>query len=143
MSDKRIKRSWTLIAIAAVIIIISSILPLPEGLTRQGMQSFGVIIGAIVLWVGEAMNMAVIGIFMAALLTFMGVMTPADMFKGFGGSVFFFMVGTMSITTAMASTTVPTRLAGLIMKWAKNNPRKLVVGPTSRPARCSLLWESL
>ena len=128
MSDKRIKKSWTLIGIAAVIIILSSFLPLPEGLTRQGMQSFGVIIGAIVLWVGEAMNMAVIGIFMAALLTFMGVMTPGDMFKGFGGSVFFFMVGTMSITTAMASTTVPTRLAGLIMKWAKNNPRKLVVG---------------
>ena len=97
-------------------------------LTRKGMQSFGIILAAIVLWVGEAMNMAVIGIFMASLLTFMGIMTPGRMFSGFGGSVFFFMVGTMSITTALASTTVPTRLAGLIMKWAKNSPRKLVVG---------------
>jgi len=126
--EKKNGKTALLIAIAAVIIIISSVLPCPEGLTRQGMQSFGIILGAIVLWVGEAMNMAVIGIFMAALLTFMGVITPSDMFKGFGGSVFFFMVGTMSITTAMASTTIPTRIAGFIMKWAKNSPRKLIVG---------------
>ncbi|MDO5331652.1 MAG: SLC13 family permease [Bacillota bacterium] len=114
--------------IAAVLIIISSVLPCPEGLTRAGMQSFGVILGAIVLWVSEALNMAVTGIFMAALLVFLKVMSAADMFKGFGGSVFFFMVGTMSITTAMASTTIPTRIAGAIMTWAKKSPRKLVVG---------------
>ena len=116
------------IAIAAVIVIISCVLPLPEGLTRAGMQSFGIILAAIVLWVSEALNMAVTGIFMAALLVFMKVMSANDMFKGFGGSVFFFMVGTMSITTAMASTTIPTRIAGAIMTWAKKSPRKLVVG---------------
>lgn len=114
--------------IAAALIILSSVLPLPEGLSRAGMQSFGVILGAIVLWVSEALNMAVTGIFMAALLVFLKVMSPNDMFKGFGGSVFFFMVGTMSITTAMASTTIPTRIAGAIMTWAKKSPRKLVVG---------------
>ena len=117
-----------LIAAAAMLIIASCVLPLPEGLSRAGMQSFGIILAALVLWIGEAMNMAVVGIFMAALLVFMGVMPAADMFKGFGGSVFFFMVGTMSITTAMAATSIPTRLAGLIMKWAKKSPRKLVVG---------------
>ena len=89
--------------VAAALILLTSLLPCPEGLTRAGMQSFGVILAAIVLWVTEAMNMAVTGIFMATLLVFMKVLTPGDMFKGFGGSVFFFMVGTMSITTAMAS----------------------------------------
>ena len=122
------KKKGILIAVAALIIVAACLLPLPEGLTRQGMQAWGVVLAAIVLWVGEAMNMAVTGIFMATLLVFMGVMTPGDMFKGFGGSVFFFMVGTMSITTAMASTTIPKRIAGTIMKWAKNSPRKLVVG---------------
>jgi len=114
--------------IAAALIALSSVLPCPEGLTRAGMQSFGIILASIVLWVTETMNMAVTGIFMATLLVFMKILTPGDMFKGFGGSVFFFMVGTMSITTAMASTTIPTRIAGLIMTWAKRSPRKLVVG---------------
>lgn len=122
------KNTTTLLIVAAILIFLSSVLPCPEGLSRQGMQSFGVILAAIVLWVGEAMNMAVVGIFMAALLVFLQVMTPGEMFKGFGGSVFFFMVGTMSITTAMASTTIPTRIAGAIMMWAKRSPVKLVVG---------------
>jgi len=126
--EKSNSKKLTFVAIAAVIVALSCILPLPEGLTRTGMQSFGVIIAAIVLWVSEALNMAVTGIFMSALLVFMKVMTPGDMFKGFGGSVFFFMVGTMSITTAMASTTIPTRIAGLIMTWAKKSPVKLTVG---------------
>ena len=127
MSKSNSKKAVLLI-VAAVLIIASCILPLPEGLTREGMQSFGIILAALVLWIGEAMNMAVVGIFMAALLVFMKVLTANDMFKGFGGSVFFFMVGTMSITTAMASTTIPTRIAGAIMKWAKKSPRKLVIG---------------
>ena len=122
------KKKGMLIGIAAILIIATCFLPLPEGLTRAGMQSLGIILAALVLWIGEAMNMAVVGIFMATLLVFMGVMSPNDMFKGFGGSVFFFMVGTMSITTAMASTTIPTRIAGAIMKWAKQSPRKLVIG---------------
>lgn len=122
------KNKPLIIIIAAVIIIISFVLPLPEGLTRAGMKSFGVILASIVLWVSEALNMAVTGIFMSALLVFINVLSPAEMFKGFGGSVFFFMVGTMSITTAMASTTIPTRVAGIIMTWAKKSPRKLVVG---------------
>jgi len=126
--EKKNSKQLLFIAIAAVIVLISCVLPLPEGLTRAGLQSWGVILAAIVLWVSEALNMAVTGIFMAALLVFMKVMTPNDMFKGFGGSVFFFMVGTMSITTAMASTTIPTRIAGAIMTWAKKSPRKLVVG---------------
>ncbi len=122
------KNKSLILVIAAVFIIASCVLPLPEGLTHAGMQSFGVILAAIVLWVSEALNMAVTGIFMSTLLVFMKVLSPGEMFKGFGGSVFFFMVGTMSITTAMASTTIPTRIAGTIMTWAKKSPRKLVVG---------------
>lgn len=121
-------RKTVFLVLAAALILLSSFLPCPEGLTRAGLQSFGIILAAIVLWVTETMNMAVTGIFMATLLVFMKILSPSDMFKGFGGSVFFFMVGTMSITTAMASTTIPTRIAGMIMKWAKQSPRKLVVG---------------
>ena len=126
MIIRKNKTVW--LVIAAALIIAFSLLPCPEGLSRPAMQTFGIILAAIVLWVNEAMNLAVVGIFMSTLLVFMKIIGANDMFKGFGGSVFFFMVGTMSITTAMASTTIPTRLAGLIMTWAKRSPRKLVVG---------------
>ena len=65
------------------------------------------------------------------------------MFKGFGGSVFFFMIGTMSITTALASTTIPTRMAGAILSWSKNNPIKLVLGFTVGTAVLSSIMSTI
>ena len=100
-------KAYVMLAIAVVILVLSRVLPLPEGLTREGLTALGIMIAALVLWITEAMNMAVTTILLCCMLPFFGVMKPAEMFKGFGGSVFFFMIGTMSITTALASTTIP------------------------------------
>ena len=137
------KRALLMLAIAAVIVILSRILPLPEGLSRSGLTALAIMIAALVLWVSEAMNMAVTTILLCCMLPFLGVMTPRDMFKGFGGSVFFFMIGTMSITTALASTTIPNRMAGAILAWSKNNPRKLVLGFTLGTAVLSSIMSNM
>ena len=136
-------KALVMIAIAVVILILSRVLPLPEGLSREGMTALGVMIAALVLWVSEAMNMAVTTILLVCMLPFFGVMKPAEMFKGFGGSVFFFMIGTMSITTALASTTIPTRMAGGILAWSKNNPVKLVLGFTVGTAVLSSIMSNI
>ena len=135
------QRKTLYLFIAAALILLSSFLPCPEGLTRQGMQSFGIILASIVLWVTETMNMAVTGIFMATLLVFMKILSPNDMFKGFGGSVFFFMVGTMSITTAMASCS-GRRNRPASWWWASASARRCCRRScrTSPPARCSHRW---
>ena len=147
-------KALVMIAIAVVILILSRVLPLPDGLSREGMTALGVMIAALVLWVSEAMNMAVTTILLVCMLPFFGVMKPAEMFKGFGGSVFFFMIGTMSITTALASTTIPNRMAGAILAWSKNNPGSWSWAspwaprscppscPTCPPAPCSPPWAS-
>jgi len=101
-------KAYIMIAIAVVILIVSRIMPLPAGLSREGLTALAIMIAALVLWISEAMNMAVTTILLCCMLPLLGVLSPAEMFKGFGGTVFFFMVGTMSITTALASTTVPT-----------------------------------
>lgn len=57
------KKKGILIAVAALIIVAACLLPLPEGLTRQGMQAWGVVLAAIVLWVGEAVIKFTVSIF--------------------------------------------------------------------------------
>ncbi len=136
-------KAYIMLAIAVVILVLSRIVPLPEGLTREGITALGVMIAALVLWISEAMNMAVTTILLCCMLPFFGVMTPAAMFKGFGGSVFFFMIGTMSITTALASTTIPTRIAGGILTWSKNNPVKLTLGFTIGTAVLSSIMSNI
>ena len=136
-------KAYVMIAIAVVILVLSRVLPLPEGLSREGMSALAIMLAALVLWITEAMNMAVTTILLVCMLPFFGVMKPAEMFKGFGGSVFFFMIGTMSITTALASTTIPTRMAGAILSWSKNNPVKLVLGFTVGTAVLSSIMSNI
>lgn len=40
--------------IATALIVLSCLLPCPDGLTRACMQSFGIMMAAIVLWITEA-----------------------------------------------------------------------------------------
>ncbi len=136
-------RPFIMLGIALLILILARVLPLPAGLTRAGLTALAIMIAALVLWVSEAMNMAVTTILLCCMLCFLGVMSPRDMFKGFGGSVFFFMIGTMSITTALASTTIPNRMAGAILSWSKNNPRKLVLGFTLGTAVLSSIMSNM
>jgi sodium-dependent dicarboxylate transporter 2/3/5 len=126
--EKKLSTKLVMVAIAVIIVILSRVLPLPEGLTREGLTALAIMIAALVLWISEAMNMAVTTVILTCMIPLLKVNTPADMFKGFGGSVFFFMVGTMAITTALASTTIPTRIAGFILKVSKNSPVKLTIG---------------
>ncbi|MBE6914810.1 MAG: transporter [Ruminococcaceae bacterium] len=136
-------KAYIMIAIAVVILIVSRIMPLPAGLSREGLTALAIMIAALVLWISEAMNMAVTTILLCCMLPLLGVLSPAEMFKGFGGTVFFFMVGTMSITTALASTTVPTRMAGMILSWSKNSPTKLVLGFTVGTAVLSSIMSNI
>ena len=141
--QKKSAKPFIMLGIALVILILARTLPLPEGLSRAGLTALAIMIAALVLWVSEAMNMAVTTILLCCMLPLLSVMTPRDMFKGFGGSVFFFMIGTMSITTALASTTIPNRMAGAILSWSKNNPRKLVLGFTLGTAVLSSIMSNM
>ena len=131
----------TLISIA--IVILSAVLPVPEGLSREGMLVLGLMAGALVMWVTEAVNMAVTTILVCVLLPFLGIMPAADMYSSFAGKVFFFMIGTFSITAALATTSIPTRIAGAILKWAGKNPRKLVLGFTIGTALLSSIMSNV
>ena len=118
----------TLISVAVVVLF--ALLPTPDGLDRKGMLVLGLMASAMIMWVSEAVNMAVTTILVCVLIPFFGIMPAADMYASFAGKVFFFMIGTFSITAALATTSIPTRIAGFILNWAGKNPRKLVLGFT-------------
>lgn len=131
----------TLVSIA--IVVIFRLLPCPEGLSREGMTVLGLMVAALIMWITEAVNMAVTTILVCVLLPFLGCMTGAEMYASFGGKVFFFMIGTFSITAALATTTIPTRIAGFILRLAGKSTRKLVLGFTIGTAVLSSIMSNV
>jgi len=130
MTTKTSHRNALITIFSVAVFILFRFLPLSEGLSREAMTVLGLMVAALLMWVTEAVNMAITTILVCVMLPFFGCMTNAEMYSNFGSKVFFFMVGTFSITAALATTTLPTRMAGFILRWAGKNPRKLVLGFT-------------
>ena len=128
---------------AVFLVFLSRILPLPEGLTREGLTSIVLLVAAIVLWVTEAMDLAAITIMIVATIPFFKIMPASSMFSSFAGSVFFFVLATFALTAALASSTLPTRIAGLILRWSGQNSKKLVIGFTLGTAILSAIMSNV
>lgn len=137
------KKNLIAVLVAIVIVIISAVITPPAGLDQKGMIVLGLMLAALIMWVTEAVNMAITTILVCVMLVFLGCMTGPEMYASFGSKVFFFMVGTFSITAALATTTIPTRIAGFILKIAGKSPFKLILGFTIGTAILSSIMSNV
>lgn len=128
---------------AVLLVFLSRIIPLPEGLTREGLTSIVLLLAAIILWVTEAMDLAIITILMVSTIPFFNIMPAGSMFSSFAGSVFFFVLATFGLTAALVTSSIPTRIAGLILRWSGQNSRKLVMGFTLGTALLSSIMSNV
>lgn len=131
------------VLVAIAIVVVSAVITPPAGLDQKGMIVLGLMLAALLMWVTECVNMAVTTILVCVMLVFLGCMTGAEMYSSFGGKVFFFMVGTFSITAALATTSIPTRIAGFILKIAGKSPLKLILGFTIGTAVLSSIMSNV
>ena len=132
-----------IVLVAIAVVVAFSLIPPPEGLDQHGMIVLGLMLAALIMWVTEVVNMAITTILVCVMLVFTGCITGPQMYSNFGSKVFFFMVGTFSITAALATTSIPTRIAGFILKVAGKSPMKLVLGFTLGTAVLSSIMSNV
>jgi sodium-dependent dicarboxylate transporter 2/3/5 len=101
-------------------------MPLPEGLSREGLTAIALLFAALAMWLCETMNLAAVTIVIVALLPFLKVLDVTTTFSQFAGKVFFFVLATFALTAALATSTIPTRIAGFALKLSGENPFKLI-----------------
>lgn len=114
------------LAIAILFVVVSSIVPPPEGLSRGGLQMMGIILYAVTLWTGNVTNTAVVGLSSLVLVSFLGIMPAQELLHSLGNPTLFFMIGSMAITVAIEKTSIPQKIAKLILSVSRGN-RKIIV----------------
>ena len=72
----------TIFSVAAFILFRN--LPLPAVFSREAMTVLGLMVAALLMWVTEAVNMAITTILVCVMLPFFGCMTAAEMYSSFG-----------------------------------------------------------
>lgn len=126
--QKAQKKSFIWIGLCAILIAASVLVPAPAGLGREGLSAIAILLSAIVLWISEALPLAVTTLLCCVLLPFFNVMPLNDMFMRFGNSTFFFMIATFCLTAAIVDSTIPKRVSLALMKWAGRSGMKLILG---------------
>ncbi len=115
------------VLIAVALLLASSLLlPLPAGLTRPGACSIMLLLCAILLWVTNALPLAVTTILCATVMPFFGILDLNSVFMRFTNSTFFFMLATFCLTIAISSSSIPQRVSLYLMRQAGTSSTKLL-----------------
>lgn len=141
------------IGLFIVIVLAAAVIPLPDGLTRQGMLSIALLIGAVVWWVMEIMPIAVSTFLVVIMLPWI-CLIGGDMdlgtseafglvWKEFANSVFFFVLATFALTAALTNTNIPNRIASFVLRRADHSSRKVIIGFTIGTALLSAFMSNV
>ncbi len=112
------------LAVCAAVILF----PTPEGLTSEGQSAIAVFALCFVLWVTQALPLAVTSLLAIVLLPLLRVIPPTRAFALFGNPVIFFILGAFILAAALLKSGLSTRLAVLFLSRFGGSPRSLLAG---------------
>ena len=105
-------RRKTLSIIIAFAVCVGIVLaPTPAGLTREGQNALAIFALCFVLWVGNALPLAVTSLLAIVLLPTLRVLPASRSFELFGSPVVFFILGAFILAAALMRSGLSTRLA--------------------------------
>jgi sodium-dependent dicarboxylate transporter 2/3/5 len=142
MQPRRIANHWGLaLAFAALLVVL--LLPLPAGLPVAGHRMLAILAFAVVVWVTEAIDYAVSGIVIAALMAFLLGFSPSPTnpnvvmgtaagltlaFGGFANTALVLAASALFLAAAMAVTGLDRRIALTILSRVGVKTRHVVAG---------------
>lgn len=114
------------IAVAAAFWYIAS-MPGLEGLTLEGQRAIAVFLLCLVLWVSNAVPLAITGLFAIVLVPLLGVLSRKDTYALFGNEAVFFILGAFILAGAVMHSGLSNRIALNIMDRFGDSPRRLLI----------------
>ncbi|MCK4460336.1 MAG: anion permease, partial [candidate division Zixibacteria bacterium] len=102
--------------------------PAPDGLTREGQNALAIFALCFVLWVSNALPLAVTSLFAIVLLPTLRVLPASRSFELFGSPVVFFILGAFILAAALMRSGLSTRLALAFLRRFGGSPKSLLAG---------------
>lgn len=115
------------LALAALVAIITVLLPAPEGLTPAGKNLVGVFAVALILWVTEGIPIAVTSLLVIVLQPLLQIATPPAAIAGFMTPVFFFVLTMFCIAQVVVESGLARRFAVSLLLLSGNDSRRVVL----------------
>ena len=107
--------------------VVTFLLPTPEGLTPGGKNLIGVFAVALILWVTEAIPIAVTSLLVIVLQWLLQIAPPVAAIAGFMTPVFFFVMTMFCIAEVVVSSGLARRFAVALLTRSGNDSRRVVL----------------
>ncbi|MFQ5427374.1 MAG: SLC13 family permease [Thermodesulfobacteriota bacterium] len=103
------------------------LLPAPEGLGVGGMRAIAVFLLCLVLWVSNAVPVAITGLFAIVLVPLLGILPRESTYSLFGNEAVFFILGAFILSGAVMQSGLSNRVALRLMEKYGGSPKRLVI----------------
>jgi sodium-dependent dicarboxylate transporter 2/3/5 len=120
-------RIYAGLGLALTAAVLTLALPTPDGLTPQAKHLAGVFVVGIILWVTEAIPIAVTSLLVVLLQPLFQVTTVGAAVGGFMTPVFFFVLAMFCIAQVVVDSGLARRFALLLLERARTDSRRVVL----------------
>lgn len=115
------KKGINFIGIFVAIVVFSIILYLPILENQKAQQAFAVLIMVAILWITEAIPLALTGLLIPLLGISMNLLSPSEGFKEFANPILFLFMGGFVLAGALSRHKLDKMLAQKLIKLARGN----------------------
>ncbi len=120
------KINYTILAFAVLFLFI--VLPSPEGLSKEGEMTLGILAMAVILWITDAIPVAATGLLIMGLQPLLGIMPATNVFSNFGNDAIFFVMSAFILAAALEKYNVHKRMALRMLKFFGVKPKRFIFG---------------
>lgn len=111
----------------AVVFIYFVNAPTPVGLSVEGQRAIAVFIVCLILWVSNAVPLAITSLVAIVLVPLLGVLSKKDTYALFGNEAVFFILGAFILAGAIMHSGLSNRIALNILDRFGRSPKKLLL----------------
>lgn len=119
------------VPLAVVVAAAIWLMPTPDGLTLSGQKALALFGGIFVLYLTEALPLAVSSLLVIPAAVLGGVVSLKDALDGFSSSSVYLILGAFILATAMVKTRLAERITYLMLGQIGTSPRRITLGVTA------------
>lgn len=99
----------------------------PKGLSQEGLRAIAIFLVSLILWVTNAIPLAITSLFAIVAVPFLGVLESKEAYSLFGNQAVFFILGAFILAAAIMHTGLSSRIAMVILERFGRTPLHLLL----------------
>ena len=129
--------------ISILIVVITYILPVPDGLSFEGKMLIGMLLAAIIMWITEAIPIVITAWVFAAAVPFMGILSSGETWAAGVSVAMVVCLCCFAFALFIQYSSISLRIIAFVLKWGKNDSSKVLAALMLATAILSLVIDDL